>query len=190
MRDNATSITHKVLNRIERAGNRLPHPTLLFLWLCVFILLFSWLAQQLGITARHPVSGEWLIAQNLLSENGLHRILTQTVSNFTSFAPVGTVLVAMLGIAVAEHSGLLKAVLRSLVLLAPTSMLSFIVVLAGVLSNLAADAGYVVLIPLAAMVFASAGRHPMAGIAAGFAGCPAATAPIYCWAPSRPSWQG
>jgi aminobenzoyl-glutamate transport protein len=97
-------------------------------------------------------------------------MLAGTVGNFTGFAPLGTVLVAMLGIGVAERAGLLDAVLRRVVLAAPERLLSFFVVLAGVLSSLAADSGYVVLIPLAALVFRAAGRHPVAGIAAAFAG--------------------
>jgi aminobenzoyl-glutamate transport protein len=107
---------------------------------------------------------------NLLSGEGLRRMLAGTVGNFTGFAPLGTVLVAMLGIGVAERAGLLDAVLRRVVLAAPERLLSFFVVLAGVLSSLAADSGYVVLIPLAALVFHAAGRHPVAGIAAAFAG--------------------
>lgn len=159
-----------LLAAIETAGNRLPNPTLLFVYLCGFILALSGVAAYLGVQAVHPVSGETLEAVSLLNRDGLHRILSNAVTNFTGFAPVGTVLVAIMGIGVAEHSGLLSALLRMIVMRAHARWLTFIVVISGVLSSLAADTGYVVLLPLAGMVFAVAGRNPVAGIAAAFAG--------------------
>ncbi len=159
-----------ILDAIERAGNKLPNPTLLFVFMCALVLLASALAAALGFSAAHPLTGNKLQALNLISVQGLHLILSETVSNFVGFAPVGTVLVAIMGIGVAEHSGLLSSLLRATVLKAPPRALSFAVVFAGVMSSLAADAGYVVLIPLAALIFQSAGRHPLAGIAAAFAG--------------------
>lgn len=159
-----------ILDSIERTGNRLPNPTVLFVLLCFIILAVSALAAMLSVQAMHPVNGELITAVNLLSVSGLHRILSESVTNFTSFAPVGTVLVAIMGIGVAEHSGLLNTLLKATVMRAPRQFLSFTVVLAGVLSSLAADTGYVVLIPLAGLIFAGAGRNPVAGIAAAFAG--------------------
>lgn len=159
-----------LLNRIERAGNRLPPPTLLFIYLTAAVLALSAGAHWLAVSAVHPVSGALIPAVNLLSQEGLARILSDTVSNFTQFAPVGTVLVAILGIAVAEHSGLLSATLRATVLKAPPRLLTFAVVLSGILSSIAQDTGYVILIPLAAIIFHAAGRHPIVGIAAAFAG--------------------
>lgn len=158
------------LTRIETIGNRLPHPAMLFVYLCALVLLLSAVTSLVGVGAVHPVSGERVDAVNLLNTDGLHQILTNTVSNFTHFAPVGTVLVAIMGIGIAEHSGLIGAVLRASVSRAPDRLLTIIVVFAGVMSSLAADTGYVVLIPLAAMMFIAAGRHPLAGIAAAFAG--------------------
>ena len=105
-----------------------------------------------------------------MSVEGLHWIMTHIVTNFTGFAPLGTVLVALLGVSVAEHSGLLSTAMRALVLNAPRRLVTFIVVLSGILSNTASELGYVVLIPLAAMIFHSLGRHPLAGLAAAFAG--------------------
>lgn len=162
--------TTQLLLRIELAGNKLPHPTLLFIYLCAAVLLISTLASYAGLNAIHPVTKLPIYSINLLSVEGLHRILTQTVTNFTHFAPVGTVLIAIMGIGIAEHTGLLSAALRASIVKAPQSFLSFIIVLAGVLSSLAADTGYVVLIPLAAIIYSSAGRHPIVGIAAAFAG--------------------
>jgi aminobenzoyl-glutamate transport protein len=160
----------KFLQTIETLGNRLPHPTLLFVFLCLVIPVLSGLLSLAGLSAVHPVTGELIRVVNLLSTEGLHLILERTVTNFTQFAPVGTVLVAIMGIGVAEHSGLIGALLRAVVLKAPERFLTFIVVFAGVLSSVAADAGYVVLIPLAGILFHAMGRSPIAGIAAAFAG--------------------
>ena len=170
MSEAGSSGLDRVLSGIENLGNRLPHPALLFLWMGVGVLVLSLIASLLGASALHPVSGETITVVNLISGDGLRRILSGTVSNFTGFAPLGTVLVAMLGIGVAERAGLLDAILRRMVAAAPPRMLTFIVVFAGVLSSLGADSGYVVLVPLAALVFRAAGRHPLAGIAAAFAG--------------------
>ncbi len=170
MQQTRPSLIQRSLTRIESAGNRLPHPTLIFLYLCGIVLLLSGLFAWLGVSATHPVNGSVIEATSLLNAEGLHRVLTKAVTNFTGFAPVGTVLVAIMGIAIAEHSGLLGCVLRTTVLKAPRQLMTFAVVAAGILSSLAADTGYVVLVPLAAMIFAAAGRHPLAGIAAAFAG--------------------
>lgn len=160
----------KLLDSVEAAGNKLPHPAVLFIYLCAVLLVCSSVAGAFHWQVVHPVTGATLTAVNLLSVTGLHRILTESVSNFIQFAPVGTVLVAMMGIGIAEHSGLLAVALRALVLKTPTKMLSFMVVLSGVLSSIAMDIGYVVLVPLAAVLFKMAGRHPLLGIAAAFAG--------------------
>src|SRR5690625_961933 len=153
-----------------RAGNRLPVPAVLFIWLCVIFLVLSWLMAALGVQAQLPGRTEPVVARSLLSAEGIRWMLTHTIDNFITFAPVGTVLVVMLGIGVAEHSGLLKVVLERLVLAAPRVLLTWVDVLAGILSNLAMDAGYVVSIPLAARPLVSAGRPPLAGSVGGYAG--------------------
>lgn len=155
---------------IEWLGNALPHPATLFALLAIAVLLLSWGCSWLDISVLHPATGETIRPMNLLSAAGLHRILTETIHNFTGFAPLGTVLVAMLGIGVAEGSGLIGAALRLLVLSAPRRALTFVIVMAGVLSNTASEVGYVLLVPLAATIFLAAGRHPVAGLAAAFAG--------------------
>lgn len=167
---NPNTFINRTLLRIEQLGNQLPHPTQLFIYLCGLVLILSAILATMGLNALHPLSGDTIHAVNLLNRDGLHDILTKAVSNFTHFAPVGTVLVAILGIGIAERSGLLGAVLQGAVLKAPPKLLSFIIVLCGILSSLAADTGYVVLIPLAAIVFIAAGRHPIVGISAAFAG--------------------
>lgn len=154
---------------IERLGNRLPHPTMLFVWLCVLLPLISLLLSVLGTGAEHPRSGEIIQVRSLLGAEGLRYMLTHLVDNFTGFAPLGVVLVAMLGIGVAEKSGLIAASLTSMVRSAPDILLVAVVALAGVLSSLTLDAGYVVLIPLAGLLFGISGRPPLLGIAVAFA---------------------
>jgi aminobenzoyl-glutamate transport protein len=162
--------TARFLHIVEVGGNALPHPATLFALLAVGIVLFSGLAAWLGWSAKHPATGEAVVPFSLLSIEGLHAILTKMVVNFTGFAPLGTVLVAMLGIGIAERTGLVGAALRLLVLSAPRSLLTFVIVLAGILSNTASEVGYVLLVPLGGMIFLAVGRHPIAGLAAAFAG--------------------
>ena len=157
------------LTRIETLGNRLPHPALLFVWLALAVIVLSVLLAWLGASASHPVTLNDYQVRSLLSAEGLRYLSGSLVSNFTGFAPLGIVLVAMLGIGIAEQSGLLGASLGALVRAAPDKLLVPVIALAGVLSSMAVDAGYVVLIPLAAILFQLAGRHPLAGIAAAFA---------------------
>lgn len=158
------------LNLVERVGNLLPEPATLFALLALIAVLASGVASWLNVAVAHPGTGETVTPVNLLSVAGMHRMLTEMVTNFTSFAPLGTVLVAMLGIGVAEASGLLGAALKLLVISAPRRLLTFFIVLAGILSNTAAEIGYVLLVPLSALVFLSVKRHPLAGMAAAFAG--------------------
>lgn len=158
------------LARVEHWGNRLPHPSFIFLLLALGTLALSWLAAHLGWQAQHPLTQQWIQAQSLISPPYLSQLFTQMVSNFTQFAPVGTVLVAMLGLGVAEHSGLLDSVLKRVLRHAKGALLTLVVVFTGVLSSLAVDTGYVLLIPLSGAIFAAAGRPPLAGIAAAFAG--------------------
>lgn len=158
------------LLKVEKAGNALPHPALLFLYLSGAVILLSSLVSRLGVTATHPVKNELILATDLFSLTGLHLVLTDMVKNFVGFAPLGTVLVAMLGFSVAEKSGLLATLLQMLVRKAPRKILIPVVLFAGILSHTAGDIGYVLLIPLAALCFHTAGLHPLAGLAICFAG--------------------
>lgn len=164
------------LNIIEKGGNALPHPATLFGILALFAILLSGFCSWIGVEAALPggscePGGEGCIRPvNLMSRDGLHWLLTSMVNNFTGFAPLGTVLVAMMGIGVAEGSGLIGTSLRLLVLKAPPRLLTMVLVFAGVLSNMASEVGYVLLVPLGAIVFLSVGRNPIAGMAAAFAG--------------------
>jgi aminobenzoyl-glutamate transport protein len=166
--------THSRLARfltfVERAGNKLPHPGTLFAGMALLVILVSWITAQFQLEVAHPGTGEVIRPVNLLSIEGLHRILREMVTNFTGFAPLGTVLVALLGIGVAESSGLIGAALRKLVMAAPRRLLTFVIVFAGVMSNTASEIGYVLLVPLGGAIFLAAGRHPLVGVAAAFAG--------------------
>ena len=164
------SLLSRFLGTIETVGNALPHPATLFASLGVLAVVFSWLLDVLGATAAHPKDGSIIEPVNLLSNHGMHWMLEHCVENFTGFAPLGTVLVALLGIGVAEKSGLIGSALRLLVHWAPKRLLTFVIVLSGVLSNMASDVGYVLLVPLGAIIFLNIGRHPLAGLAAAFAG--------------------
>jgi len=166
----STSRTEKILSVIERAGNALPHPATLFGIFALLVVVLSGVFTWMGVSAVNPATGDVITPVNLMSKSGLHRILTEMLDNFTGFAPLGTVLVAMLGIGVAERSGLIGAGLRLLVLSAPEKLLTFVIVFAGVLSNTASEVGYVLLVPLSAIIFLAVGRHPIAGMAAAFAG--------------------
>ncbi len=160
----------RALNWIERAGNALPHPATLFALFALAALVFSAIGHLLGWEAIHPATGEIIKPVNLLSENGIHQILLKMVKNFTGFAPLGIVLVAMLGIGIAEQSGLIKVLIKVLVLKSPRHLITFVIVFAGIVSNVASSVGYVLLVPLAGIIFHALGRHPIAGMAAAFAG--------------------
>lgn len=164
------SALNRCLDHLERLGNRLPHPTWLFVWLCAGVAVLSAIAAGLGWQAPWPDGSRVVTAASLISLDGLRYVLASSVSNFTQFAPVGSVMIAMLGLGLAERSGLLGGMLSSVVRLSGGRGLAFIVAFAGVLSSLAVDAGYVVIIPLAGLLFARAGLPPLAGIACAFAG--------------------
>ena len=168
----------KFLNGIELVGNKLPHPVTIFILLTLIIIAVSEICARLGVLVTYEqidrASGQvkniTMPAVGLFNAEGLRYMATHMVSNFTSFAPLGAVLVAMLGVVVADGSGLIGAVLRKMVLKTPKRLITAVVVFAGIMSNVASDVGYVILVPLGAMIFASFGRHPIAGLAAAFAG--------------------
>lgn len=160
----------KVLDVLENVGNKLPEPLTLFVMLAVLMPFISWLVSLTGWSLVHPGTKKTIEVVNLLSADQIQRIFTDAVKNFTAFPPLGTVLVAMIGIGVAERSGLIKTMLKMMVSSVPGSLISAALVFAGVMSSMAADAGYVVLTPLGAVLFAGLGRHPLAGLAAAFAG--------------------
>lgn len=168
----------RFLNVVETAGNRLPHPITMFAILAVAIVLISGLCAALGVSATGEmidaktmeVSEQTITVVSLMNREGLAYMLTHAVSNFTGFAPLGVVLVTMLGVGCAEGSGYLSALMKKAVSVTPAVIVTPMLVFLGVMSNVASDIGYVVLIPIGAVVFMAYGRHPLAGLAAAFAG--------------------
>jgi aminobenzoyl-glutamate transport protein len=167
----------RLLDTIERAGNKVPHPALIFIALSAFVVLLSAVVAWTGASVTyesinpetHEVEKLTTTAQSLLSIDGIRFMYEGVIPNFMNFQAIGVIIVAMLGVGVAEASGLIDALIRKLVKVAPAKFLTYILVFIGIVSSVAADAGYLVLIPLAATAFLSMGRHPLAGLAASFA---------------------
>jgi aminobenzoyl-glutamate transport protein len=158
----------RVLGGIERVGNRLPHPFWLFVILSAVLAAVSWGLALAGVSAVNPASGKEVVAKSLLSVDGVRSMIEGAIDNYTSFAPLGTILVVMLGVAVAERSGLLAAVLRSGVAKVSPRWVTFALAFTGMVSHVASDAAYVVLIPLGALAFRAVGRSPILGIVVAF----------------------
>ncbi len=166
----ATKLFNKSLDYIEYVGNKLPHPATLFALLALIVAIVSLVGDWFSLTAIHPANGSIIEVKSLLNAEGLRWIYTNIVNNFVNFPPLGYVLAVMIGIGVAEGSGLFNSMIRALVLNAPPKLITASIVLAGIISHLASEAGYVILIPLGAAIFYALGRHPMAGLAAAFCG--------------------
>jgi aminobenzoyl-glutamate transport protein len=198
-------VMQRVLGAIERGGNKMPNPAILFVWLCVVVIVVSALLSWADIRVTYQVvepppvpveevvqggstqpsgglpdasvqEGEYRVVektaeiQSLLSADGIRFLFTSFVANFRNFAAVAIILVVMIGVGLAEAAGLIGALIRKLVSVSSEAMLTPIIVFIGVLSSIASDAGYLVLIPLGAAAFKSVGRNPLAGMAAAFAG--------------------
>jgi aminobenzoyl-glutamate transport protein len=198
-------VVQRMLDGVERLGNKVPHPAMIFLGLCALVIVLSAVLSALDVgvtyesvspppqqveqtyqggsvvpaielppepvaTEDYAVRQETVQVESLLSIDGLRFLFTSAVANFNDFNVIGVILIAMVGVGVAEESGLIGALIRRLVKVAPAWSITFIIVLVGMISSIASDAGYLVLIPLGAVVFRSLGRNPVAGIAAAFAG--------------------
>ncbi len=170
MSENKSTTNKGFIRFIEKGGNALPHPAILFAIFALITLIVSAIGGLLGWSGIHPATGEAVNVINLLSKEGVHRILLEMVNSYTGFAPLGVVMVALLGIGVAESSGFIGTAVKALLVKAPPKSVTFMVVFTGVLSNVASDVGYILIIPLAGVIFHSLGRHPIAGMAAAFAG--------------------
>jgi aminobenzoyl-glutamate transport protein len=172
------SSVERLLDVVERVGNKVPHPVVIFVLLIGLVVLLSHLFYLLGASATYQAidpETDALVevtteARSLMTADGFRFMFEGMVQNFMDFNAVGVIIVAMLGVGVAEESGLIRALIHKLVNVAPRAAMTYILVFIGILSSIAADAGYLVLIPLAAAAFLSLGRHPLAGLAASFAG--------------------
>ncbi|CAN5349668.1 AbgT family transporter [soil metagenome] len=161
----------KFLDVIERLGDKLPEPVFIFMWLILALVIISVICANLGVSTVNPVTKEVLVAKSLVSTENLRTLLTEMPKTFASFPPLGIVLLVMMGAGLAERVGLFSAAIRSAMRAAPKRLLTPAVLLIGLASNHAADSGIVILPALAAVVFASVGRHPIAGIACAYSAC-------------------
>ncbi|MDO5654727.1 MAG: AbgT family transporter [Flavobacteriaceae bacterium] len=161
---------NKLLDLVEKAGNKLPDPAILFALLMFIVWFVSWIFSGVNFSEIDPRTGEAIQIKNLLEPAALTDFMSNMVNTFVTFPPLGVVLVAMLGLGVAEYTGYINAGLRAILSVTPKSLLTPVLVGVGILSHVAVDAGYVLVIPLGAVIFYAAGRHPLAGIAAAFAG--------------------
>ena len=177
----------RTLAWIERSGNKVPNPAVLFLALCAAVIVLSQVLDWAGVSVAsevvrptgdapddYAVETETFAIKGLLTGEGIRFMFTSFVPNFLGFTAVGLILVAMIGVGIAEYSGLVGGLIRKLVAISTPAMLTYIIVFVGIVSSIAVDAGYLLLIPLAATAFLSVGRHPLAGLAAGFAAVSAA----------------
>jgi len=168
----------KLLDGVERVGNKVPHPAVIFFILSGLVIVLSHLFYLLGTSVdyevvnpqTHQVEHATATVNSLLSGDGIRFMLTSMVRNFTNFGPVGIILVVTIGVGLAEQAGLMTALIRKIVQVTPRKAVNWILVTVGVLGSIAADAAYLVLIPLGAAAFLSLGRHPLAGLTAAFSG--------------------
>ncbi|MDD4107720.1 MAG: AbgT family transporter, partial [Prolixibacteraceae bacterium] len=167
------SDTAGVLKWIENVGNKLPHPFWLFVWITILVILFSAIAAFSGISAVDPGTGEVITPNNLISGEGLRRFLEEMITNFAHFAPFGLVLVMLMGVSVAERSGLLTIIMRTMAFAVPRKIVLPVIFIIGACGNIGSDAGVVIVPPIAALIFAQMGLHPVAGLIAGYAGATA-----------------
>lgn len=158
------------MNAIERVGNKLPEPTILFIILAAAVLVISAICGSMGVSAVHPGTGDTIEIINLLSKDGIRRIWSSAVTNFSGFAPLGMVLVTVIGSAAAEKSGFLIALMEKIMSGAKPALVTFLILLVGINANLAGDAGFIIMPSLAAVIYLGIGRHPLLGMFTAFAG--------------------
>jgi len=164
------SLMNRFLNGVEYVGNKLPDPFMLFIILAVVVIAVSWIISLFDVSFIQPGVEEEVAIKSLISVEGIQFMLTSALDNFVGFKPLGIVLAMMLGIGLADKVGLLETAIKSTILKAPAKLVTYAVVFTGIMGNIASDAAFVIVPPLAAMVFYNVGRHPLAGLAAGFAG--------------------
>ncbi len=161
------------LRWVEIMGNKLPHPFWIFLWICILIVILSGITSFLGVSAIHPDDGSLVEAENLISGEGLRRFLEEVVTNFAHFAPFGLVLVMLMGVSIAERSGLLAVAMRTVAFSVPRKIVLPVIFIIGACGNIGSDAGIVIVPPIAALIFTQMGLNPIAGLVAGYAGATA-----------------
>lgn len=163
------SLFYKFLDFVEKAGNKLPHPFTMFVLITLGVVLVSFIVAMVGVQVEHPVTGEVVAAKNLLSKEGVQYMVLNMINNFAGFKPLGLVLTMMLGIGLAEQTGLMSAFMKKFIMGAPQKLLVAAVFLIGICGNLASDAAVIIVPPLAGAIFYGAKKNPLVGIAAGYA---------------------
>ncbi len=157
------------LDIIEKSGNKLPDPVVIFISLCLIILFASFVTGTMGVSAKNPADGKVTEAVNLLTPEGIAKIISEAVNNFAAFPPLGLVLVVMIGVGVAEKTGYFETLMKYTIEKTPRKIIVPMIVLVGILGNAAGDAAPIVLPPIAAMVFIKLGYHPVAGLVMAYA---------------------
>ena len=164
-----SGLFERLLGWIERVGNKLPDPTTLFVILAFLVVIISWICSITGVSAIHPGTGKELTVTNLLTKEGFRMIWSKAVPNFSGFAPLGMVLVAVIGAGAAEKSGFLAALMQKMLANASRTLITAAIIFIGINGNLAGDAAFVIMPPLAAVTYLSVGRHPLLGMFTAFA---------------------
>lgn len=159
----------RVLDLIERIGNKLPHPYILFLWLCLILAVISCILSISGVSVVDPTTGDTVVVNNLLSADGFIWLITNLLTNFQSFTPLGLVLAMQMAIGFSERVGLLNTAMRKAIMGVPMWALTATVLFLGINGSIASEASIIVVPSLAAAAFASVGMHPIAGLLAGYA---------------------
>ena len=180
----------RFLNVVEKAGNKLPDPAMMFLYATVVVWVASFFLSRMSFDLINPTTGEAVQVTNLLTGTALANFLANMVPTFTGFAPLGIVLVAMLGVGIADEAGYVNTGLKKLLNITPQRFLTPMLILVAIVSHVASDAGYVLVIPIGALMFKAAGRHPLAGIAAAFAGVSGGFSANFLPSGSDPLLQG
>lgn len=163
------TLINRFLNIVEKVGNRLPDPSILFFLMCLGLAVLTWIISFFSITVKHPGSGDTIAIKSILSSDGLSMILNDAIKNFSEFPALGLVLAVMLGIGVSEKTGYFDKLMIQVVHKAPKKIIIPVIILVGILGNAAGDAATIVLPPLTAMVFIKLGYHPIAGLAMAYA---------------------
>ena len=179
-----------ILGFIERVGNKIPDITILFVGAFVLVCVISAILSQMHFDYVHPTTGKNIVVNNMLSGENIVLLLSKMVTNYAGFPPLGMVIVATLGIGIADGSGYINTGLKKLLAVTPKFLLTPIIILAGMISHIGPDTGYVIIIPVAAYMFYATGKHPLAGIAASFAGIAGAFAANYTPSAIDPVIQG
>jgi len=157
-----------IIDRIEKFGDRIPHPFYMFITLCLAVIFLSWIVSTFGGNIAHPLSGDEIKVKNLLSGEGFVYILNSAVSNFIAFKPLGLVLCMMLAVGLVQEVGLADSAIKQSLLNAPKNFVTASIFLTGIIGNLASDAAFILVPPLAGIIFSATNRNPVVGIAAGF----------------------